>query len=267
MRIIAGEGNFTIHDPRPPTAVQFQFAGKCTDGGIIEMDRDARFRTAKVSAGKDFANHMVKGGAWHYRLRCTTGGVDGNAVASGRIAVVADAGSKQLPAKPGASPFTPNGMGASSATRAWCPIRVTFPGAGDSFTLHLARGGKDTTFNSTSTKLKIPGKDLSEGVYTYWFDRDGVKQDKTGALTIQFDQTAPQVYIELPINGKPWAGDIDVKGAVLPGWQAAVADASIPIDGARRFIAKVGQPPGKALAIKLSHPQRGVHYYLRRGGN
>jgi hypothetical protein len=267
MQITAGEGNFTIHDPRPPTAVQFQFAGKCTDGGIIEMDRDPRFRTAKVSAGKDFANHLVKGGAWHYRLRCSTGGVDGNAVASGRIAVVADAGSRKLPAKPGASPFTPNGMTWKIGYQSVIPdLAVTFPGAGSSFVLHLARGGKAMTFPASSTKLKIPGKDLSEGVYTYWFDREGVKQDKTGQLKIEFDQTAPQVYIELPVNGKPWAaGDIDVKGAVLPGWSAAVGSASIPIDGARRFIAKVGQPPGNALAIKLSHPQRGVHYYLRRG--
>jgi hypothetical protein len=147
-------------------------------------------------------------------------------------------------------------------------IAVTFPGAGTNFTLHLARGGKDTTFPSTSTKLKIEGKQLSEGNYTYWFDRDGVRQDKTNQLKIQFDNTAPQVYIELPINGKPWpAGDIDVRGSVVPGWAAAVGGVSIPLDSARRFIAKVQQPSGKALAIRLSHPQRGVHYYLRRGGN
>ena len=123
-----------------------------------------------------------------------------------------------------------------------------------------------TAFPSTSTKLKIEGKQLSEGNYTYWFDRDGVRQDKTNSLKIQFDNTAPQVYIELPINGKPWpAGDIDVRGSVVPGWAAAVGGVSIPLDSARRFIAKVQQPSGKALAIRLSHPQRGVHYYLRRG--
>src|SRR4051812_7783485 len=87
FRITAGEGNFTIHDPRPPTAVQFQFGGKCTDG-IIEIDRNGGFRTAKVSAGKDAANHFIKPGAWNYQLRCTSGGTEGKAVASGRILVV-----------------------------------------------------------------------------------------------------------------------------------------------------------------------------------
>jgi hypothetical protein len=83
-------------------------------------------------------------------------------------------------------------------------------------------------------------------------------------LIIDFDQTAPQVYIESPANGQTWTGDIDVRGAVLPGWSAAVEEIAIPIDKQRRFAAKVGLPTGKALAIRLSHPQRGVHYYLRR---
>lgn len=269
IQIVAGEGNFAIHDPRPPVAIQFQFAGKCPTGGIIELDKDPRYRTAKVSGGKEAANHLVKTGTWSYRLRCTSGAGEGAAVASGRITVVADGGTRKLPDKPGISPFQPNGMLWTIGYQSVIPdIAVTFPGAGTNFTLHLARGGKDSTFPSTSTKLKIEGKQLSEGSYTYWFDRDGARQDKTNSLKIQFDNTAPQVYIELPINGKPWApGDLDVRGSVVPGWAAAVGGASIPLDSARRFIAKVQQPSGRALAIRLSHPQRGVHYYLRRGGN
>jgi hypothetical protein len=105
---------------------------------------------------------------------------------------------------------------------------------------------------------------LHEGTYTYWIDRDGVKQEKVSTLAIDFDQTAPQVYIESPINVQPWAGDIDVRGAVLPGWSAQVDAIAIPVDKQRRFAAKVGAPGGAALAIRLAHPQRGVHYYLRR---
>jgi len=267
FRITAGEGSFTVHDPRPPTAIQFQFGGKCPDGGIIELDRDARYRTAKVSAGKDFANHLVKPGSWHYRLRCTKGGTEGAAVASGRVSVTADSGTRRLPTRQGISPFSPNGMLWTIGYQSVIPdIAVTFPGGGSSYKLHLARAGKDLTFDSSSTRLKIPGKSLTEGVYTYWFDRDGKKQDKVNSLKIEFDQTAPQVYIELPVNGRPWPpGDLDVKGAVLPDWTAAVEGAPIPIDRARRFIAKVGPPSGRALAIRLSHPRRGVHYYLRRG--
>jgi len=83
-------------------------------------------------------------------------------------------------------------------------------------------------------------------------------------LIIDFDQTAPQVYIESPGTAEAWKSEIDVRGAVLPGWSAAIEDIAVPIDPQRRFSAKVGTPSGRALAIRLSHPQRGVHYYLRR---
>jgi len=265
LRITPGE-SFTIHDPRPPTAVQFQFAGKCPQGGIVELDRDARFRTAKVSGGKEAANHLVKGGRWHYRLRCTSGAGEGAAVASGVVSVIHDGGTRSLPPKPGVNPFELDGRPWAFSYQSAIPdLAVKFPGTAASFKLHLARGGKDLTFESATNKLRVPGAALSEGVYTYWFDRDGVKQDKVNTLKIDFDQTAPQVYIELPVNGKPWAADIDVRGAVLPGWSAAVEGVAVPIDAQRRFTAKVGAPPGRALAIKLSHPLRGMHYYLRRG--
>src|SRR5690349_20757211 len=82
FRVSAGE-TLTIHDPRPPTAVQFLFDGKCPEGGIIEIDRNDRFRTPRLSSGREFANVMIGGGAWSYRLRCTSNGGEGTAVAAG----------------------------------------------------------------------------------------------------------------------------------------------------------------------------------------
>jgi len=264
FRVAPGE-SLTIHDPKPPTAVQFQFDGKCPDGGIIELDRDARFRTAKVSAGKDFANAMIAAGAWAYRLRCTTRDTEGGAVASGRISVVRDDGRRPLPKAQGVNDIDADGRTYRISYQSAIPsvmVHVRNPGA--AHRLHLASAGKEQTFDSTSAAITVPGSQLHEGNYTYWLDRDGARQDKVSTLIIDFDQTAPQVYIESPINGEPWIGDIDVRGAVLPGWSAAVEEIAIPIDKQRRFAAKVGAPSGKALAIRLSHPQRGVHFYLRR---
>jgi hypothetical protein len=264
FRVAAGE-SLTIHDPKPPTAVQFQFDGKCPDGGIIELDRDVRFRTAKVSAGKDFANAMIAAGAWAYRLRCTTKDTEGGAIASGRISVVRDDGRRPLPKAQGVNDIDADGRTYRISYQSAIPavvVHVRNPGA--AHRLHLASAGKEQTFDSTTAAITVPGSQLHEGNYTYWIDRDGAKQDKVSTMIIDFDQTAPQVYIESPINGELWAGDIDVRGAVLPGWSAAVEDIAIPIDKQRRFSAKVGAPGGKALAIRLSHPQRGVHYYLRR---
>jgi hypothetical protein len=264
LRVVVGE-SLTIHDPRPPTAVQFQFYERCPEGGIIEVDRDGRFRTPKLSSGRDFANMMVGAGAWWYRLRCTSGGAEGGAVVTGRIATVRDDGRRPLPRAQAVNEIDADGRNYRISYQSTIPsvvVRVRNPGA--AHRLHLASGGKAQTFESSSSTITVPGGQLHEGTYTFWIDRDGVKQDKVTTLTIDFDQTAPQVYIEAPLNGEPWQGDIYVRGAVLPGWSAVVGAVTIPVDRQRRFSAKVGIPGGNALAIRLSHPQRGVHYYLRR---
>jgi hypothetical protein len=263
FKVAVGE-TLTIHDPKGVTAVQFSFGGKCPDGGIIEMDRDARFRTAKVSAGKDAANMSVAGGGWAYRLRCSSGSGDSAAVASGRIAVTRDAGSRALPKLHAVNEIDADGRNYRISYQSVIPTIAVRTKNGIGFKLHFASGGKEETFDGAAGKILVQGTKLHEGTYTYWLDRDGVKDPKVTTLTIDFDNTAPQVYIESPQNGKPWEGDLDVRGAVLPGWTAAVDAISIPIDKQRRFAAKVGKPTAGALAIRLSHPQRGVHYYLRR---
>lgn len=266
FRVNAGE-TLTIHDPRPPTAVQFQFGGKCPNGGIIEMDSDFRFRSAKVSAGKEAANLYVGPGSWAYRLRCTTGGTEGAAIASGRVAVTRDAGTRALPKIRPPNDIEVDGRTWRVSYQSVIPdLRVNVKGGGSKFRLHVAQGGQAQTFDAAKPTIVIPGSRLKDGTYTYWVERDGVKLDKVSTLIIDFDQTAAQVYIEAPRNNAPWGtGDIEVRGAVLPNWSASVEGIAIPLDTQRRFSAKVNRPPGQALAIKLSHPQRGTHYYLRRG--
>ena len=264
FRAPVGE-SFTVHDPRPPTAIQFQFDGKCADGGIIELDRDASFRTAKISSGKDVANLLISNGSWAYRLRCTTSGSEGAQVASGRISVVRDDGHRPLPKNQGSNDIDADGRNYRISYQSAIPnLVVHMKNPGSQNKLHLASNGKDQTFDSSASSITVLGPQLHEGTYSYWFDRDGVKQDKISSLTIDFDQTAPQVYIESPSNGQAWTGDLAVRGAVLPGWAAAVESIPIPVDKQRRFEATVGTPEGSALAIRLSHPQHGVHYYLRR---
>jgi hypothetical protein len=264
LRVTVGD-TLTIHDPRPPTAVQFLFAGKCPGGGIVEVDHDNRFRTAKVSAGKDAANVSLGNGTWAYRLRCSQGSGEGAAVASGRVAVSRDDGRRALPKSVATNPIDADGRHWRISYQSTIPtVAIKYLGAGSAFRLHLAQGGKEVTFDATAPTVTVPGSKLKEGEYTYWFDHDGVKQDKVSTLKIDFDQTAPQVYIEAPNNGQAFGATIDVRGAVLTGWSASVDGVDIPLDRQRRFAAQVSPPAANALAIRLAHPDRGVHYYLRR---
>lgn len=210
---------------------------------------------------------LVPAGSWSYRVRCTQGGNEGAAVASGRIGVVRDDGRRPLPPKPGKNPIDADGRNYTVSYQSLIPIiEVKYKGTGSTFKLHLATGGAEETFESSTPLFEVAGTKLKEATYTFWIDHDGIKQDKVTTLKINFDQTAPQVYIESPQNAVAFPSEIEVKGAVLPGWSAKVDVIEIPIDkNTRRFAAKVQPPQGNALAIQLSHPQRGTHFYLRRG--
>src|SRR5262249_7512711 len=150
--------SLTIHDPRPPTSVQFQFNGKCPDGGIIEVDRSAAFRTARVSSGRDFANVMMNPGTWSYRLRCTTRGAEGGASASGRVAVLRDDGRRPLPKNQAVNDIDADGRYYTISYQSAIPsiaVHVKNPGA--THRLHLASAGKEQTFDSSTPVITIPG--------------------------------------------------------------------------------------------------------------
>ncbi len=258
--------SFAVHDPHGSTALQFAFQDKCPSGGTVELDHSSGFRTPRVSEGKESANMLVPQGSWAWRLRCSGGAV----AAQGQVSVVADSGRRALPQKLSTNNIDADGRVYSIAYQSLIPnIVVKYKGSGGSaFKLHLATGGADEVFESTKPSVELPGKKLKEANYTFWFDKDGVKQDKITQLKISFDQTAAQVYIEAPADNSVFGSDVEVAGAALPGWTAKVDAVEIPVnDSNRRFRAKVPPPAGGALAIaiRLSHPKLGIHYYLRRG--
>lgn len=259
-------GSVVIHDPKGATAVQFAFDGKCPDGGFIEMDKSSQFRTAKVSSGKDTANMMVPSGTWLYRLRCNKGGGDSGSVGGGRVRVMRDSGSRPLPKKPATNTIPVTGQTITIGYQSELPS-IAIPTKGDGvYKLHVATGGAEKVYTG-SGKIVIPSKDLAEeNTYTFWLEKNGVKDPKVSGFKFEFDNTTPQVYIQAPVNGVAWGDQILVRGSVLTGWSAAINGTPIPMDAQRRFKITVDKPTAaKALAIKLSHPQRGVHYYLRRG--
>ncbi|MGE3457608.1 MAG: hypothetical protein AB7O24_21010, partial [Kofleriaceae bacterium] len=114
-------------------------------------------------------------------------------------------------------------------------------------------------------KITAPGPDLSEGMLNVTIELNG-KETRRTQINLIFNNMSPIVFIEGPANGKPWGtGPIVAKGAVLPGWTAAIDGTQLPLSSSRSFEKAVARPAeAKAIAIKLSHPRHGVHYYLRR---
>ena len=266
LSLSAGD-SVTIHDVRGAAAVQFRFADRCPGDGVIELDKSAAFRSPQQSSGQTSANLLVSQGSYHYRLRCETASGDSRPLATGRISLVRDAGRRPLAAAPPPFSLEVDGRTYRVGYQGAIPaMNVQWKGAsGRGFVLHLAQGGKDQSFPAGADAVAtIPGARLKEGTHTLWFEREG-KRSKISTLIIDFDNTAPAVYIDEPDDGEAWGqGVIAVKGAVLPDWAVTIDGVALPLDKQRRFSASVPVPKAGALAIRLSHPQRGVHYYLRR---
>ena len=251
-----------IHDPKGATAIRFNFGDRCAAGnGDVELDRDNRFKTPRISSGQGSANHMVAGG-WTYRLRC-----NGKVAASGRISVVRDSGERRLAPSVPTNPIETDGRNYSITYQSQLPnILVKWKGAtGSNFTLFVATGGKSQKFSSATPQVTVPGKALKEGQFTYWFEREDGLKSKVSTLLMDFDQQAAQVYIEAPQNGKPFATPLEVRGAALAGWTASTTEGvALKLDKQRRFAAQLPAPSGNAFAIRFVHPQLGEHLYVRR---
>jgi hypothetical protein len=264
---VGDPGNVTIHDPAGATAVRFAFASVCSTSGAIELDRDALFRAPLVSAGDSAALLMVRAGHWTYRVRCTTNGGRGNAVATGRVTVLRDRGTRPLPEDPPRFEIAADGRNYRLDYQTRIPdVHIRAGGQGSTFKLHLASGNDERVISSATESFNVAGTSLREREYTFWVDRDGAKS-KVSTLRIGFDQTTAQVYIESPIDGRPWGPELEVAGATLPGWSAAIDGKPItPDQNTRRFRTLTPAPKdARAIAIQLSHPEHGVHVYLRRG--
>lgn len=264
LKVDAGDA-FTVHDPKGATAVRIDWGTACGGDGDIEIARGGDFAGARRSGGSTAANVMVPTGSWRYRVRCDA---TDKIAASGSITVRRDDGRRLLPSRPSTNVVDADGRDYRIVYQNLIPtVEIRWPKApGTGFRLQLGTGKKARTLTSATPKFSIPGTELTDGTYPFTVERTagGTGTSKTSRLIIEFDNATPAAAIELPRNGEPWGGSVAIKGVALPGWKASVDGSELTMDRQGRFAGTVGAPGAAALAILLSHPQRGRHYYLRR---
>lgn len=255
LRVAAGE-KFTVHDPAPPTAIRFTY--ECAKGGTVELTGSGERHS---STGADGANVSVRAGSWSYRVKC-----GGKALKSGKLVVKRDDARRELPPKGarGTNPVDADGKSYTVSYQNLVPnVEFSWPG-GTSGTLHLNKGSQKKSIPVTGGKVTVPGSDLKDGSYTFFFVAASGEQSKITFLAVKFDNAVPSVYIESPKPTEAFGAQITVGGQTLSGWTVSVDGGAIEVDHDGRFNADVSAPSANALAIKLSHPRQGVHYYLRR---
>lgn len=263
---VAGE-SFTVHDPSPPTAVGLDFKAACKDAGVLSIGR-------ATVRGEGHAAVLLPAGSYGYSVRCIgADGVEEAVAAKGTVSVVADSGRAELPRSAPATNVDTDGRRYTVLYQNHLPkVIVRWPEAprASGYTLHIDSGGGASRTISTAQPSRDLGVGvLAEGTHTLWFETaDGAKRADATTLLIRFDNAAPSASVREPTDRSFKSGDtVRVSGVAVEGSGVSVNGQALTLDDQMRFAVDTQAPPDQTgLAIRLSHPKRGIAYYLRHAG-
>lgn len=258
----AGE-SLVIRDPRPPTALGFDFSSVCSGPALVARgDVSAR--------GDKRAALFFPPGVHNYTVRCIgPDGLEEKPAATGVVTVVADAARAELPRLPPSTVVDMDGRRYTVLYQNLLPSVVArwqeAPASAGGYALHL----DGQTLKADGARHSFRSGSVTEGSHTLWFaTADGAKKSPETTLVIKFDNAAPAASVREPEDGSFKPGDsVKVSGVVVEGWTVAVNGQPVPLDEQRRFsTTTTAAVSDNAVVIRLSHPQRGTVHYVRHAG-
>ncbi len=109
---------------------------------------------------------------------------------------------------------------------------------------------------------------VGEGTHTLKFETADGKSSPETTLVVKFDNAAPAASLREPADGSFAPTDtVKVAGLVSEGWTVSIGGTPVALDEQQRFSTSATPAPGEnAIVLRLSHPQRGVVYYVRHAG-
>jgi hypothetical protein len=253
----------TIHDPAPPTAVRFRFPGVCPELGVLQLRAG---RSGQYAVGEGAVSLSLGRGTQRYELRCGTEG--GKLVKQGKLSVLSDDGSRRVAARAPATTLAADGHRYTVLYQNRLPvITLTWPDGpmGTALELSHSFAGHEEKIATSEPLHTFESGTLREGRHDFAFTGGG-KVSRHTRVDIQFDNAAPTVTLDAPPAQALEPGDpLTISGIALPGWQVQVGQQRAPQDDQGRFSLPTSWPSDtRAIAVRLSHPDRGTHVYVRR---
>jgi len=256
--LIAAPGtDITIHDPKPPTAVGFAVPKQCQQGVVVKVDR-------RRTQGRTQGNLLVSLGTHRYTLSCVES--PETALFSGQLSVVKDTGQPPAPTFTPSATINTDGRKYTVLFQRELPkVTVKWPTAPAASRYTLSLGSR--RLSSTSPTYSFSSGSLPAGTYQLVFSANTTpaRQSRPTTLAILLDSAAPKGQLAEPRSGGFSPGeDVKIAGQALPGWKVSLGGEELPLDEQRRFT--LTRRLDGTLPIAFSHPDRGIHYYLRRPG-
>jgi hypothetical protein len=260
VEVAAGEGA-TVHDPGKKVAVQLDFARLCGGPGTVELaDHAGSFKAPRRTGGKERARFFATGGVTRYRVRCDSGDTK-----AGTVRVAGDTGAAPVVRTPPENILEADGHKYTVTYQNRIPqlvIRWSEAKGASTLKLQPAKGAAQSLSSPTGTHTLAPGA-LPEGSYTFYVV-SGNRTSPPTIVRIDFDNAAPTAQITAPPPRADWPDPVVVAGVTAEGWKVLVDGKAPDLDASGRFRAAVPTAGKDVIAIRLAHPQHGVHYYLRR---
>jgi hypothetical protein len=258
LEVSAGE-SFVVHAPEVPVAVRFDFSERCKDEGQIELMPGKR-----RSRGTGRANLLIPAGARSYSVRCLDAhGVPSRAVVKGSVDVLLDPGTRKLPPKAPTSLVEADGRSYTIHYQNQLPdVRVRWPNppTADAYTLDV----DGTAMSLASPEHEFKSGSLRDGVHRLTFQARN-RRSRTANVEVRFDNTAPTASLTAPVDRAFQPGaTVQIEGVALPAWKVTVQGGTIDKAGDRFQGQAISSAERPDIAVRLSHPRLGTHYYLRR---
>ncbi|MGC4066733.1 MAG: FecR domain-containing protein [Polyangiaceae bacterium] len=263
--VVQAGDSLSVHDPRPPTAVRFEFGSLCPTGGVVRIASKRK----SFAVGQTSVSLGLPAGQQAYTLHCLgSNGPHEAPKAKGTITVLSDAATRPVPTRPPSTSLNIDGRTYTVTYQNQLPnLSVQWPGAPEdgSYTIGVETRRMLRKFHSTVPSYTFRSGTLAEGQHTIHFEGGG-KFSRHTTVEIVFDNAAPKVSLLTPPELRVAPGEeVSVTGVAQPGWSVSVGGRAVALDGQQRFTEKVTMPVNeRALAITLTNPERGTHVYLRR---
>ena len=265
ISVNAGE-SVVVHDPRPPTAIRVRFAGNCAGGGVVRSSGGGQ---KQFAGGKGSVSLAFKPGAHSYELFCIgDDGEEKTPAASGKLTILHDAGTRPMPKKPPSTGVLADGRTYTVLYQNQLPaVSIRWPKAPQSGSyqlVHKSSAGQ-RTYTTSQPSYGFRSGALHDGQHTFYFEGGGRVSRQT-RVVIRFDNAAPTASLKTPgrLQVKP-GGEVAIAGTAQPGWTVDVNGKKLAQDAQQRFSSKVEMPSDqRAIEVRLTHPQRGTHIYVRR---
>jgi hypothetical protein len=252
-----------IHVPVLPLNLSIPVSD-CTQAPRVEVSGKGRPHAVSVAEGAREALVLLEAGTHRIRVRCA--GVVRSDV---RLRVQRDAATQELPRSAPEVAVDADGRNYTVHYQNVLPGLVfAWPRSvqASTYTLVLERGSRVRRLAAPGPSLTLEPGELAEGSYRFWFETERSERSAASNLRIVFDNTARSAYLSEPRLGAQSAGSsVTVAGAALARSEVSVGDQSLALDAQGRFRGEVTVLPGQeSLAVRVRHPQAGLHYYLRR---